>query len=192
MAKPKKLRDAYMKDPKARAFLEKHPEFDNYALEQVEVKQYGHTMVENRAETLYEPRDDYKDFGDHMLDAVRNMAEGPAKVLLNMYYNGATNAQMAKRLKIKKRSILDNRLVRAKRSALRQIKKAPRAIIFDQTPLATKVFTHNDSVKFIYLVKDELTNENRWVDERGIPFPSHIQEILNTNEEFSEWEDLVI
>ncbi|MES1986533.1 MAG: hypothetical protein V4440_00620 [Pseudomonadota bacterium] len=180
-----------MQDKSAKAFLEKHPEFDNKYLEQNEIRDANNTLVSGSS-TLLEPREDDKDFGDHMLDAVHHMKEGPAKILLTMYYNGASNAQMAKKLKIKNRAVLDNRLVRAKKSALRQIKKAPKALIFDQEPLATKVFVKGDQIRFIYLVRDEISQDHLWVDEKGIPFPANLQDILDKDSGFKEWDAIYV
>ncbi len=178
-----------MEDAEAKTFLEKHPEFDDRFLEQSEINNPGFNTAEGRY-TLNEVPHDHTAHADTMQEAVRLMSPGPAQELLKKYYAGLSIVELMAHFKIPRREILDNRITRAKKRALRQLKKHPPARLFDQTPHATKVFSKGPVIKFIYLVWDETIKEHIWVNDEGEPFPANVQELLDTSEEFREWDTI--
>ncbi len=187
----KVLRQLYMQNAEAKAFLEAHPEFDDRFLEQSEINNPGFDTAKGRY-TLNEVPTDQTAHAETMLEAVKQMRSSPSKTLLELYYDGKSVGDLMLLYGIPDRGILDSRLKRAKKQALRQLKQHPPSRLFDQVPHATKVFTRGDIVKFIYLIWDEAISEHVWVDEAGIAFPESIQEVLNDSEEFKEWDEIFL
>lgn len=188
----KKLRTLYNQDPAAKKFLEDHPEFDDRFLEQTEVNHPGFDTAKGRY-TLNDVAEDVKEYADTMQEAIKLLPlKSPARKLLEMYYdNNKTVPQLMAAFKIPHRGILDSRIKRAKRTALEAIKKMRRVKTSDpMKPLDVKVFCAGDTVKVVRKLFDDRAKVPVWVDDNGDAYPASIQDILENEPGFSEWEEI--
>lgn len=186
----KKLKDLYMRDPAAKKFLEEHPEFDDRFLEQSEQHSPGFDTKKGRF-TLHDVGTDRKQFGELMLSAVSLLPEDSQyKQLLEWYYEGVSLKELQKRFKIKSLNALWGRLCRAKKAALKNMVTRQNVKIKGATPQAVRTFTYQGEVRFVYLVFDEFTQDHVWTKESGEILPEAIQEILDSDPEFKEWDEM--
>jgi len=190
--KPTNLKDLYTADPAAAAFLKKHPEFNNRFLTQSEVYSPGFNITEGRY-MLGEVSPDLKAYGELMIEAVSLLPDTHVyKQLLEDYYGGMSFADLQRKSNIKTRNALWQRLCRAKRAALKNMTKVQKVVIKDRTPIATRTVALNGEVRFVYLVMDELSNDSVWVKESGEVLPDYAQDILDSDEDFKEWDMVFI
>ena len=186
MKKHKKLRDLYNEDPAAKKFLEDHPEFDDRFLEQTEKHNPGFNINEGRYR-LYDVSEDQKNIGDLELQALAALPEKhPDRHLLEAYFiHNESIRMLAKRYK-KNDNTIRQRIFRAREEAFKIMRKKKLLTINGGEITASRVFRYKNQVKTLYLVNDV------WVLESGEILSEDIQQILDENPEYKEWDEIYL
>jgi DNA-directed RNA polymerase specialized sigma24 family protein len=118
-SKKKTLRQVYMDDPAARAFLKKYPEFDNCILNE---NQKAHSYSKG-SYRLTEPDKALEEQAFKIQDGLLLLKEGSAerRLLELYYYDNLSYEAIRVKMRYKTRDQVNSRLRRAKRIALKAL-----------------------------------------------------------------------
>lgn len=185
MKKPS-LKKLYNSDPAAKKFLEDNPEFNDRFIEQCEVNHPG--FADEGSYRLTETPKDADDYSAMLAEAIRLMPASPYKTLLKYYYEDNWSTQRLMTFYgLKKRSDLYNRIQRAKKSALASLTVSNKRAKELFGVIDTKVIKRGAEERTLYKL---LTVG--WTLEDGTVLPNAIQEILNEEPEFADWEAIFL
>lgn len=189
MSNKKTLRQKYLSDPAARKFLADHPEFDDRFLDQSIGPQWD---LNKGRYTLKEVAPDQDIYGTVMLEALRALPENHVyRPLLEEYY--IQNLSLNELLTRHAPSIngLWQKLHRAKKAALKAWVR-PKAIKNPNPAIEERTFVYKEKSVTLYLRRCDYENDFVWTLKDGTVLPETIQEILDTNSEYKEWDLIFI
>lgn len=186
----KTLRQKYMADAEARKFLEKHPEFDDRFLDQSYTPQWD---TGKGRFSLKEVTPDQDIYGTVMLEALHSLPENHIyRPLLEAYYlENASLNELQERFEASSANALWQKLYRARRSALRSWMK-PKTIKNKSPAVGERTFIHDKKEATLYLRYCGNTKDTVWTLKDGTVLPEAIQEILDTNPDYKEWDLIFI
>lgn len=188
--KRKTLRQLYQNDPAARDFLKNHPEFDDRFLEEKGTPQWD---INKGRYTLQEVAPDQEIYGTVMLEALNALPDNHTyKPLLEAYYleNRPLN-EIQKRFKIKSINALWQKLHRAKKAALR-VWIRPKHNKNTDIPIAEREVINGDRRATLYLRYCGNSTDTVWTLKDGTILPESVQDILDNNIEYKEWDLIFI
>jgi len=187
----KTLRQLYMNDPQARDFLKNHPEFDDRFLDEESGPQWD---TSKGRYTTTDVREDQKQYGELMLEALRFLPEGSdQRTLLEAYYIENYSIPKLKLLTdVSSNEAIRGRIFRAKRAALKAMLSSKKIDIAGLEPEAVRTFMHNNTVKLVYLVRPNAAIDAVWCLEDGQRLSEQIQNILDIDPELKEWDLIVL
>jgi hypothetical protein len=186
------LKDKYLADPAARKFLKKHPEFNDRFLDDGDGGPQWNVSVGRYSLKNITPDQDI--YGTVMLEALHALPDTHVyKPLLEAYYieNAPLNELQRRYAPHTTVNALWQKLHRAKKAALRAWMR-PKTLKNLNPPVAEREFIYKEKRAAVYLRYCGNTNDTVWTLKDGTVLPENVQDILDNNVDFKEWDIIFI
>ena len=183
----------YQEDAEARKFLKKYPEFQNQFIEAEETLTPQSTN--SGSYSFYDNVEEGEREKVAQLEkAVHAYPPSYLKDVMTMYFAGSSITELQKFMKVNRRKSVFEFISRAKRKLTKWYKsyKSRRVNLSKSVVIAEKRLVHNDVSKVVELRYDEYVDDYVWTFTNGWVLPDEVQEVLDTDEEFAQWDDVVI
>lgn len=190
----KTLREKYLADPKASEFFKKHPELFNAQCEpSVEYDGYGNYGSYSLSE-LEENKRVSRSL--KVAEALPHYPECRLKSVLESYLEGTSISAIQKKFfnpNIKRKSVLEY-ISKGKKKVLKWFSNYQGRYLNPKTSikLTEKRLKYENETRVITLYFDSYIDDYVWCGDNGRVLTEEIQDILDSETDYSQWDDVIL